>query len=94
MPYIKAEDRVKVDKPMKDLLEYIRNHAITSGELNYIITSICLEKILSMGINYENINSITGTLGCVKSEFYRRLASPYEDEKIKENGDVYPTEGR
>jgi hypothetical protein len=27
--------------------------------------------------------------GNVKQEFYRRVAMPYEDSKIAENGDVY-----
>ena len=27
-------------------------------------------------------------LECVKQEFYRRLASPYEDECISKNGDI------
>lgn len=25
---------------------------------------------------------------CAKQEFYRRVLSPYEDKKIKENGDI------
>lgn len=30
-----------------------------------------------------------GALECCKLEFYRRVAVPYEDGKIKTNGDVY-----
>jgi hypothetical protein len=30
-----------------------------------------------------------GALECCKLEFYRRVAVPYEDRKIKSNGDVY-----
>ena len=29
-----------------------------------------------------------GVLECCKLEFYRRVAAPYEDIKIEENGDV------
>jgi len=29
-----------------------------------------------------------GVLECVKQEFYRRRAVPYEEEKIEENGDI------
>lgn len=32
---------------------------------------------------------IQGALECCKLEFYRRVAVPYEDRKIKLNGDVY-----
>jgi hypothetical protein len=30
-----------------------------------------------------------GALECAKLELYRRLASPYEDLKIADNGDIY-----
>lgn len=32
---------------------------------------------------------LVGCIGCVKEEFYRRVVTPYEDRKMKENGDVY-----
>jgi len=35
------------------------------------------------------INAIIGALECAKLELYRRVAAPYEDDKIAENGDVY-----
>jgi hypothetical protein len=40
------------------------------------------------GRNYANFNEIMGVLSCVAQEFYRRWAVPYEDQKIRENGDV------
>jgi len=33
-----------------------------------------------------------GALECAKLELYRRVAAPYEDTKIAENGDVYDPE--
>jgi hypothetical protein len=41
------------------------------------------------GMSYQNINELIGVLECAKLELYRRVASPYEDEKIQSNGDVY-----
>jgi hypothetical protein len=41
------------------------------------------------GKNYQTVNDIVGALEGAKMEFYRRAAAPYEDLKIKENGDVY-----
>ena len=32
---------------------------------------------------------MVGVLECAKLELYRRMAAPYEDEKIEDNGDVY-----
>jgi hypothetical protein len=38
--------------------------------------------------SYVKIAMITGVLENIKQEFYRRVASPYEDKKILENGDI------
>ena len=35
-----------------------------------------------------NYNRSMGVLECIKSEWYRRQVGPYEDKKIRENGDV------
>jgi hypothetical protein len=32
---------------------------------------------------------MTGVIENVKTEFYRRVAVPYEDKKIADNGDVF-----
>lgn len=82
MPYIKRENR---ERFQDDLLSLNPN---TAGELNYIITSICQSYIFENGYNYKNINEVIGALECAKLELYRRIASPYENKKILENGDV------
>lgn len=79
MPYIKQETR-------KDLESRIADNA---GELNYLITSYIDEYINTKGFSYSVVNEIIGALECAKLELYRRIASPYEDKKIIENGEVY-----
>ncbi|HOK39385.1 MAG TPA: hypothetical protein PLC87_12045 [Bacteroidales bacterium] len=37
---------------------------------------------------FTTMSQIIGVLESVKQEFYRRVVAPYEEEKIKENGDV------
>jgi hypothetical protein len=32
---------------------------------------------------------VVGALEACKLEFYRRVVTPYEENKMKENGDVY-----
>lgn len=82
MPYIKEEDR--------SVFESITlPGTATAGELNYLITKICQDYIANKGLSYSTLNDITGALENCKLEFYRRLVAPYEDTKIKENGDVY-----
>ena len=61
----------------------------TVGELNYMITIQCREYLERHGLKYQTVNDILGALEGAKLEFYRRVAAPYEDKKIKENGDCY-----
>lgn len=80
MPYIK-EDR------KNDLIGIDETH--TTGELNYKITLLLIEYMRFKGLSYQTINDILGALEGAKQEFYRRVATPYENKKIEENGDVY-----
>lgn len=82
MPYISQGQR-------KSLGERFVNYADNAGELNYILTTIIFEYFVKHGGRYQQINDILGALEGAKLEFYRRVAAPYEDTKIKENGDVY-----
>jgi len=82
MPYIPLGDRAEIG-----LHERQPGNA---GELNFSITAECLDYIKRRGIRYATINEVIGVLECVKQEFYRRLAAPYENLKMGENGDVYP----
>ena len=84
MPYIKKERR-------DDFLDCIvlSDKIESPGELNYVITSVVKSYLDRKGIKYDTINEVVGVLECAKLELYRRISSPYEDTKIKENGDVY-----
>lgn len=86
MPYIKQEKRDE----FRTVGETGHNPATrTAGELNYEITLKLLKHLKVNGLSYQTINDIVGALEGAKLEFYRRIAAPYEDTKIKENGDVY-----
>jgi len=80
MPYINQERR--------DAIKSF-NDPRTAGELNYVLTGICRDYWHKLGPNYATINDIIGALEGAKLEFYRRVAVPYEEQKIKDNGDVY-----
>lgn len=81
MPYIIPERRPQ-------LTPYLAPQS--AGELNFIITKLCLDYIEEQGRNYSTINEVVGVLECAKLEFYRRAAAVYEDVKRIQNGDVYP----
>lgn len=82
MPYIKQSDRIE--------LLTLERPAATAGELNYLLTQELIKYIENKGLTYQTINDILGALEGVKNEFYVRVVTPYEWEKHKENGDVYP----
>jgi len=80
MPYIKKEYRSKASSNLFNV-----------GELNYSITKLVSDYIeINTGTKYERINAAIGALECAKLELYRRIAAPYEDGKMRKNGDVYP----
>lgn len=81
MPYIKKRNRDAASRM-----------PCNPGELNFTITQLCTGYMVRNGLNYANINEVMGALESAKLEFYRRVAAPYEDKKIFENGDVYPPE--
>ena len=87
MPYIKTEKRVKYDKALHELVGILKSlpPEEVDGELNYVVTKI-LKGVYPL--RYFHINKAVGVLECIKLEFYRRVAAPYEDLKIKESGDV------
>jgi len=84
MPYIKEEDRTMFAGLLGDC-----GPISTAGDLNYVLTIICDEYLKNKGKCYQNINEVIGVMECMKQEFYRRVVAPYEDQKIKENGEVY-----
>lgn len=82
MPYIKSERRLVVDE----------EHTDTPGELNYVLTLDAIEYVQRRGLSYGSINDVMGAFEGAKLEFYRRVAVPYENTKIIQNGDVYPAQ--
>ena len=89
MPYVKQEDREKLDHWIDNVLFHTSGISEVSkdGVINYIITRI-IDGHYGKG-GYAVFNRAMGVLDCVAREFYRRRVAPYEDKKIQENGDVY-----
>jgi len=87
LPYIKPENRKKYDTILKELVSILKTlpPEEVDGEINYVVTKI-LKGVYPL--RYYHINKAIGVLECAKLEFYRRVAAPYEDIKIKESGDV------
>lgn len=87
MPYIKQVDRPEVDASLEPLLSHIQSLPMEDqdGALNYAVTRI-IKSVYPK--KYFHYNRALGVLSAIAHELYRHIIGPYEDEKIKENGDV------
>ena len=93
MPYIKSNDRNFIHM-IDNSIVHLKLKAKNAGELQYqialMISEYLLQKEYENGqYRYQDLNDILGALEGAKLEFYARVARPYEDKKIQENGDVY-----
>lgn len=97
MPYIAPKNRKKLDPLIDKLAGQIvseagaeNQEAAFAGLLNYAFTRLALAVIRKKfgRIRYWLIAAVTGVFKNAGDEFYRRLASPYEDKQIAKNGDV------
>ena len=82
MPYIKKERRSDMDQVV-DLMA--KKSVAVDGDLNYILYKFCKNHVKP---SYNNYKNYCGELEECVTEIRRRLLGPYEDTKIKENGDV------
>lgn len=90
MPYIDGNDQNRVELEPTSIRD-----AMTAGELTFQITVLCDRYLLNgEGLNFQSISEAVAALECTKLELYRRLAAPYEDQKIGVNGDVFLTKVR
>lgn len=93
MPYIPGPTRTKFDAAINRLVSELNNYENDAlcGQLNYVISSLIWRMCGHNGdgeLNYARINAVLGAVEAAKLEFYRRIAVPYEDEKIEQNGDI------
>jgi hypothetical protein len=82
MPYIKQERRAELNGIVADME---RRKVEPNGDLNYLLFKFCHRTVKPSYNNYKNF--IAELNECV-AEIRRRFLAPYEDQKIKENGDV------
>jgi len=87
MPYIAKDDRPRFDETLDELIKTLKERPVENvdGDINYCVTRILKEVY---PLRYFNLNRAMGVLSCIQQEFYRRVAAPYEDTKIEQNGDV------
>ncbi|SDN61027.1 hypothetical protein SAMN04488516_103179 [Desulfonauticus submarinus] len=84
MPYIDKNKRELFDKYLEEIAKSIKNE----GELNYCFYKLSCLLIERIGESYANLSMCSSAMEHAKLEWYRRKLVPYEDKKIKENGDI------
>jgi hypothetical protein len=94
MPYIAPALRSELDPHIDALAAAItaaagelEGDAAFAGLLNYACTRLALGTLPDR--RYWAIATTSGVFANIADEFYRRYATPYEDEQIAKNGDVY-----
>lgn len=87
MPYIDAKARPKLDELMNPLIDYIMALPLEQQDafVDYVLTRV-VKSIYPPP--FFNFNRAVGVLNSVLLEFYRAEIGTYEDEKIRENGEV------
>jgi len=96
MPYINDEERQELDGCIYQMVRCITETKVNLnnpadfsnflGRINYCFSRVIMG--VMKNICYKNIAMATGVLENIKQELYRRVATPYEDQKIVENGDI------
>ena len=87
MPYILQEQRPELDAIVDQFPE------LDDGQLNYVFTKLVHRQVEHRGLRYVHLNALCGVFTCALAEFIRRVVTPYEEKKIKENGGVSDLDG-
>jgi len=84
VPYIPPERRKIFDRVLEECARDIKSE----GELNYCTYKLSCLVVQRTGESYANLSMCSSAMEHAKMEWYRRKLAPYEDEKIKQHGDI------
>lgn len=104
MPYIKTPSRELYNDLIGQLANKVYentegfpntpwNNGFFKGDLNYIFFRLVRQfqrqcEYEGKDFGYQELSDVVGALRDCAAEYERRFVQPYEDKKIKENGDV------
>ena len=83
MPYIKSDERTALDPIVRQLGEWCP--ADKPGKLVYVLYSYFLHYVPRC---FFSFCVFFGAMVLTLFEVYRRIVSKYENDKVRENGDV------
>ena len=78
---------------MNRVVDYMIMYGVESdGRLNYVLFKLCLDTV-GKEPSYNKLKNFCGELEECVAEIRRRITASYEEEKIRENGDVKQNSG-
>jgi hypothetical protein len=91
MPYTPQPERKKFEPALSELRKIIKKQIsqgkMTKGDLTYLVYTLGIE-FFKEKASYTTISTAISCLNDAAEELRRSHLNPYEDKKIKENGDV------
>lgn len=95
MPYIPQSERKLLNASLEELMHQLSlfEDSKQDGALNYCVSRLVAGVLKpASGWRYWKIARGIAVFICAALEFYRRVAAPYEDKAINNNGDIYEYE--
>ncbi len=86
MPYIDKHRKAE----LKPLLDQIL--LSSPGDITYAVSILMINYLKRNSphmLTFTSLNSCIGAIERALDEFKRRILDPYEQEKIRDNGDIY-----
>ncbi len=86
MPYIEKQRKAEL-KPLLDKI-YLSG----SGEITYAVSILMMNFLKHNSphlLTFSVLNTCIGAVERALDEFKRRILDPYEQQKIRDNGDIY-----
>lgn len=88
MPYIPSYRREEYDKEIGNLVAKLLPSGYLAPDLTYVIYKLVKETCGREGFNWKAKATALMVLEAVKLEYYRKVLVPYENDKIKDFGDI------
>ena len=85
MPYIKQERREELEEVLNVMIK--NGVTASTGDINYILFAYC-SRIVKPVESYHAYKMYIAELNECAAEIRRRFLAPYENEKLKKNGDI------
>ena len=86
MPYITKQEKAE----LKPLLDQIK--LASAGTLTYAVSILMINYLKNTSphmLTFSALNACIGAVERATDEFKRRILDPYEQQKIRDNGDIY-----